>query len=95
MNNTIKTFKDWMESSCNTLNEFVKPGDIVDEEMYNHFLNIMPPLIFSSTLLQVSEPCDYLQGGNTYITFQKENGNWIYKGECHKNKTQNIMRGVN
>lgn len=92
MNKIIKTYKEWMNSDCKTLTDYLNPGDIVDNEMFEHFLNILFPLVWTSNFLQVSEPCDYLKGQNTYTTFAKENGYWVYKGECHKNKSENIMR---
>lgn len=82
----IKTYKDWTGS----ITDYLKPGDIVDEEMYNHFLNILPPLVWNGYYLQVREAQSYVCGGNTYLTFSYENGNWIYKGECHRNQTQHL-----
>ena len=88
----IKTYKGWMESDASSIEKYLNPGDIVDEEMYNHFLNIMPPLVWDGYYLQVREACDYINGGNTYTTFTYENGNWVYKGECHRNQTIHLSR---
>lgn len=81
----IKTYENWEGS----LDKYLKVGDKVDEEMYEHFLNVLPPLVNRTNMLQVSEPYDYVDGKNTYTTFTKENGYWTYRGNCHKGETIN------
>lgn len=38
----IKTLKEWEESGKNW-DDFCKPGELVDEDVYWYFLNILPP----------------------------------------------------
>ena len=64
--------------------------DNIDTEMYDYFLNILPPITNSSTLMQVGEPYDHCDKGAIYITFSKENGHWTYKGNCLKGSPQNM-----
>lgn len=92
MKNLSKTYKKWLESDYDTIDKYLQPGDIVDKEMYEHFLNIIPPLVYTDRLLQVGEACDFIGGKNTYTTFELVSGNWIYRGECHKNCTVNLQR---
>lgn len=87
----VKTYKEWTGS----LVEYLKVGDVVDEEMYNHFLNVLPPLVNRSNFLQVSEPYDYVEGKNTYCTFERENGVWVFKGHCHKGENIDKTLGGN
>lgn len=89
MNKDIKTYKNWLESDYECLEGYLVPGDKVDMEMYEHFLNVLPPLVNNSHLLQISEPSDYVNGGNTYTTFEYVDGCWIYRGDCHKGSTIN------
>lgn len=86
MNNVVvKSYENWEGS----LNEYLKVGDKVDEEMYNHFLNILPPLIFTDSMLQVSEPYDWVGSKNTYVTFILQDGYWTYMGHCHRGESVN------
>lgn len=90
----IKTYKGWINSDADTIDKYLNPGDLVDEEMYNYFLNILPPLVLDKYYLQVGGACDYVSGNYTYVTFIFENGNWIYKGECHKNQATHLKRAA-
>lgn len=77
-----KSMKEWNESREN-FDKFVEVGDIVDVDIYNHFLNILPPAYNSLGLLQVGEPVDYVKGKPTFSTFTKDtDGFWMYRGEC-------------
>ena len=59
-NNTeIKTIKGWEKYADEHSGEntdwgaYCKPGDIVGEDVYNYFLDILPPRHLSQALLQV------------------------------------------
>ena len=88
----IKTLEGWEKSKINTFDEYCKPGDIVDQNMVNYFLDLLPPLIFGEHYIQVGGAYnDILDKEDnlikpTYMTFDKEDGNWIYKGNCFKGK---------
>ena len=82
-----KTMADWPAGV--SIDKFLRVGDIVDEEMYMHFLNIAPPRAFGSGLLQVGGACDTIKNEdgklqNTFLTFVKAKDHecWIFKGEC-------------
>ena len=67
----------------------------VDEDIYDHFLNVLPPLIMCGTFFQVSEPytheLDIIRIGKTsredryrwrgkYMSFLKHDGKCWYVG---------------
>lgn len=90
----MKTFKDWKKEE--TIAEYLQIGDIVDNEMYEHFLNILPPITSRNDMLQVGGMIDVEKDENgvdkpTYITFTKdtESNGWVYRGECFVNGTIN------
>ncbi|WP_368263016.1 hypothetical protein [Clostridium disporicum] len=83
----VKTYADWNDGQY--IEEYLTVGDIVDNEMYEHFLNVIPPLTFTSSLLQVREVYDYVDGRGVYFTLKKENGVWIYCGHCFRGETVN------
>lgn len=88
----IKTMNDWKYDFGTDFT----PGDRVDEEVYLHFLNVLPPLTNKYSMLQVSEPYNHLideEDGKlkgTYTTFIKDDISWIYCGNCFKGKTKHI-----
>lgn len=87
----LKTLKDWKEEKWD---DFCKPGDLVDEDIYWHFLNILPPRSMRSGYLQVGEPNDSRLNpktgryASTYMTFVKvKEGAWRYCGNCFAGET--------
>lgn len=83
----MKTLKDWPEGL--TITQYLKVGDKVDNAMYEHFLNIMPPQYHYGGVLQVGGACDAVKNedgvlNNTYLTFvqRSESDCWVFKGEC-------------
>lgn len=84
----IKTLKGWEESEKNW-DDFCKPGELVDEDIYGYFLNILPPRNMGAGYLQVGEPHDSRPNPRTgkymmtYTTFTKvEDKVWRYCGNC-------------
>ncbi len=62
----IKTYADWQAPQL--LSDFLRVGDIVDEEMIQYFQDVLPPIMVGG-FMQISEPCDFdEQGRNTYLT---------------------------
>lgn len=78
----MKTYQEWMKSHKN-LSEFLQVGDVVDEEMYFYFLEVLPPACMSSRCVQIGEPYSHDEGGPLYDTLIKKNDQWIYAG--HRN----------
>lgn len=83
----IKTYDDWE----GPLHSYLRPNDRVDEEMVNHFLNVVPPIVCRQSFVQVGTPYSAVQGKNVFDTFAKENGDWVYKGLCHPFEQVNLV----
>ena len=86
---------DWEDSGLGSFDEFFFPGDTVAEDVYDNFLNILPPATMRQNLLQVGEPAAHEKDpatGNyraTYSTFVRTDGLWWYAGECFRGETVN------
>jgi len=94
----VKTMKMWDEfteenpDSC--FYDFCKPGDFVGLDIFNHFLDIMPPIRFNKAFLQVGEPYSLEYNPktekhqSTYMTFIYD-GEGVYKycGNCFVGET--------
>lgn len=72
------------------------PGDTVDEEIVEQFLNCVPPASNRAGYMQCGEPYSHepVEGKKwyapTYTTFAKtgEDGKWVYCGECFRGETE-------
>lgn len=67
--------------------DYCKPGDIVDEESYDYFLNILPPLTMRRGYFQVGEPHstridDKGTYRETWMTFKHDGERYYYMGNC-------------
>lgn len=98
MNTEIKTLKGWNEFAEQTGKyswyEYAKIGDIVDETVVDHFMNVMPPRAMSYGYLQMGEPYSHRYDIDrrlkpTYMTFAKCDGIWRYYGHCFAFETIN------
>lgn len=81
-NTEIKTIKGWEKYADEHSREntdwgaYCKPGDIVGEDVYDYFLNILPPRTLTQSLLQVGEPHSHMMNQKTgkyqatYATFE-------------------------
>ena len=75
-------------------------GDFVTEQVVNDFMDMLPPLTLTSTLMQVGEPyaqryddetCKYR---STFTTFKRVSETvWEYCGDCFAKES--VMRGNN
>ena len=90
----IKTLKGWEESGKNW-DDFCKPGELVDEDVYWYFLNILPPRNMGAGYLQVGEPYDSRLNPKTgkymatYSTFVR--GQEMIVGYCILNGKKWVM----
>lgn len=90
---SFKRFKDWPENL--NIGQYLQVGDVVDKEMYEHFLNILPPHYYFGGMLQVGGVCDHVEDNGflkpTYLTFvgDRNSDNWIFKGECFSREAIN------
>lgn len=80
----LKTYENWKKGS---LSEYLQIGDEVDEEMMEHFLNVLPPATWRSTLIQIGEPYSHVMGKATYSTLRRESGRWYYAGHCYRGES--------
>ena len=85
----IKTIEGWRDSGCNSWDEYCKFGDLVDQEVADYFLNILPPQTMKREYFQVGEPHSYARNpktgkpSDTYATFVRYGKEiWQYRGNC-------------
>lgn len=79
-----KPFKGWKEENYD---DYAKPGDIVDEETYDYFLDILPPATMKLGYFQVGEPYRMMKAEDgtykeTWLTFAKKGDKYYYLGHC-------------
>lgn len=100
----IKTMEGWEKAAdqskdpCQfSWDDYAKPGDLVDEAVYENFLNILPPRSMSGGYLQVGEPYSHRDNPRTgkyqatYMTFTwVREGIWRYCGNCFAGETNNV-----
>jgi len=79
----MKTYENWNEP----LNEYLQIGDIVDEEMADYFVEVLPPVTFTNSIVQIGEAYSHINGRATYNTLVNSNEGWMYCGHCHKGAT--------
>ena len=90
-----KSMQSWEESGLGSFDEFFLPGDTVTEDVYDNFLDILPPATMRQNLLQVGEPAAHEKDPDTgkyratYSTFVRTDGLWWYAGECFLGETVN------
>lgn len=84
--------KDWNKG----FDEQFKPGELFTSEIAEYFLDVLPPVCWSSTFVQVGEPHDHRKDKEghfkpTYATFEAVKGTfndvdsvWKYCGNCFK-----------
>ncbi|ACA42355.1 hypothetical protein [Lysinibacillus sphaericus] len=81
----LKTAANWKWS----LHQYLQVGDIVDDEIYSHFVNVLPPATFKQSLVQMGEPYCHVEGQPTYPTLQKTEHGWKYMGNCFRGEVVN------
>lgn len=92
---TVKTYEGWHQSGLPTFEDYCKPGDMVDEEMVDYFVNVVPPVLMRSTCTQAGEPFTHERAGDgsykpTYTTFHRvSKGLWRFDGYCFEGENDN------
>lgn len=87
-----KNLNDWYKSNIDSFEKFCKPGDVVDQDIVDEFINSLPPIINHENFVQAGEPYSHkfdIEDNKfkaTYTTFEREEGHWIYKGNCFRGK---------
>ncbi|MEC0167375.1 hypothetical protein [Paenibacillus graminis] len=79
----MKTYKDWTGS----LSTYLQIGDLVDEAMADHFVEVMPPITFDGQLIQMGEPHHHVGERATYPTLERSPKGWVYRGNCFQGET--------
>ena len=79
----MKKYVNWKGD----FDKFCKAGEEVDEEIFSHFLNVLPPRTYTSSLLQVGEAYSSVGGKTTFPTFRIERSftgkeRYFYCGNC-------------
>lgn len=85
----LKRYTDWKGS----LKDFLQIGDEVDEDIVSYFLNVLPPVSWSSTLIQMGEPYSHVGGRPTFATLKRDGGRWFYVGCCHCGESTPVSNG--
>jgi hypothetical protein len=74
-----------------------KRGDEITEEIYENFLNVLPPAFWRGGVFQVGEPHDTRLDQNnnkwrdTYLTFAKQGAQFFYLGENFRGETESNL----
>lgn len=75
-----------------------EPGDEVELDVVRAFIDALPPATLAPDLIQSGESYSYAldpETGywrDTYTTFKRKDGRWIYCGHCFRGKTQEPKR---
>lgn len=90
---TLKTIEGWHrfaeETGKSGWDDYCRPGERVGEDVYDYFLDIVPPRSMSAGYLQVGEPHSHHYNPETgkfqatYATFGRiPEDEWMYYGNC-------------
>lgn len=98
----VKTIEGWnkfaLETGKTSWGQYCLPGELISDDVYDYFLNILPPISMRDGYMQVGEPSDCMlnpEDGKyhtTYPTFERyliiSHGNaiWRYCGDCFYGK---------
>lgn len=85
-----KTLVGWRQSG-QELGQYLQVGDLVDEALFNHFLNVLPPAYHSSSIVQIGEPVDQKEWGPVFATLERTANGWVYRGNCYYAQTDSTL----
>lgn len=88
----MKTKAQWDESRQD-LGRFLQVGDVVDEEIADYFLCVLPPVCMVGGIIQIGEPNSHVNGRATYATIKRTPEGWVYCGNCHRGQTAEPVGG--
>ena len=88
----MKTYKQWSNSKL-SLTKFFKVGDVVDEELVEYFVEVLPPAHCSfepgAGLVQIGEVYDHTPDAQQlYLTVAQVDNEWKYAGICLRGERQ-------
>jgi len=76
----IKTYRGWQGSEAN-FDEYVQPNDEIDEEMYWHFMETLPPEDSGINWFLMGEAVDEdINGILLYDLHVEKDGRYYFKG---------------
>lgn len=58
----VKTYEGWQESGLPSFEDYCFPGDKVDDDMVQHFVDSVPPVLMLSFCTQAGEPYSSADG---------------------------------
>ena len=64
----------------------------VSDEVYNHFLNVLPPVRWWDDFLQPGEPYSHDERGALYMTFKRIERTWYFIGFYHAGEILPVER---
>lgn len=85
----VKTYENWQSNQ--SLSEYLKVGDYVDDMIVEHFVNVLPPATLNGSMIQIGSAHSHIGGRATFPTLVKVDGYWRYAGNCFRG--ENINRG--
>lgn len=93
----LKTLEKWFESGLPTAEDYLEPGDEVDEDLIGYFLDVLPPRTNRAGLLQVGGEISTAKDGNgrwlpTYLTFKRHGDTWRYAGRCFEGYAEPVQK---
>ena len=88
----MKTFRNWTATAM-SLTSFLKPGDEVDQEVADYFINAVPPKTMTTDLIQLGEPHDHFRDQNrkyrpVFATLKRQGEKWFYAGICFSGQSE-------
>lgn len=93
----LKTLGKWFKSGLPTAEDYLEPGDEVDEDLIGYFLDVLPPRTNRAGLLQVGGEISTAKDVNgrwqpTYLTFKRQGGTWRYAGRCFEGSAEPVQK---
>ena len=84
-----KLCADWKGN----LTSFLVVGDAVDEALFMHCLEVVPPACNAYSLMQMGEPMDHggPDGRPRFVTFQRHGSEWVYTGVRTQRESAEIV----
>ena len=88
----MKTFRNWTATAM-SLTSFLKPGDEVDQEVADYFINAVPPKTMTTDLIQLGEPHDHFRDQDrkyrpVFATLKRQGEKWFYAGICFSGQSE-------
>ncbi|OPZ65859.1 MAG: hypothetical protein BWY85_00218 [Firmicutes bacterium ADurb.Bin506] len=96
--NRLVTYADW--EAAGDFDKCARPGDYVEEDIVEEFLNCVPPASHKPGYIQCGEPYSHAHDPvtdrfrPTFATFHKPGDHWIYCGHCFIGQTKQAPENI-